>query len=209
MCHYFRIIRLLFFQRFYNLHLRLVAFFWGVSLGNVAFVYGRVFLRRPPKSRITIGENCRFLSKFESNLHGINRPCMISCLSRNSEVIIGDNCGFSGVIIASASSIKIGNRVMIGANCTISDTDSHSLNFRERSPKYYGLNTGEFKEDVKSRPIVIGDDVFIGMNTIVLKGVVIESGSVIGAGSVVTCNVPQNSIYAGNPAVFVRQTGFE
>lgn len=208
MLHYLRIIRLISLDKYYRFVFRLSAFFWKVDLGKLKFVYGRVYLRKPPGARLIIGKNCSFLSKFDSNLHGLNRPCMISCLNRNSEIIIGEYCGFSSVVIASESLISIGNRVMIGANCTITDTDSHSLDFRQRNPEYYGLKTREFKEDVRSKPIFIGDDVFIGMNTLILKSVIIGSGAVIGAGSVVTCNVPPNTIYAGNPAAFIKKTGF-
>jgi acetyltransferase-like isoleucine patch superfamily enzyme len=206
MFHYLRIIRLLLFGIFYKIILRISSFFWGIKLGKIDFVYGIVYLRKPPGAKLIIGSKCRFLSTFESNLHGLNRPCMISCLNRSSEILIGENCGFSSVVIASESRVIIGNRVMVGANCTITDTDSHSLDMRQRNPEYYGIKTREFKEDVRSKPIFIGDDVFIGMNTIILKGVNIGSGAVIGAGSVVTSNVPPNTIYAGNPAVFIRKT---
>ena len=54
------------------------------------------------------------------------------------------------------------------------------------------------------KPVVIGNDVFIGAKSIILKGVTIGENSVIGAGSVVTKSVPANQIWAGNPAKFIR-----
>lgn len=56
----------------------------------------------------------------------------------------------------------------------------------------------------KSKAIVIGDDVLIGANSMVLKGVTIGARSVIGAGSVVTCNIPDDVIAAGNPAKVIK-----
>jgi acetyltransferase-like isoleucine patch superfamily enzyme len=51
----------------------------------------------------------------------------------------------------------------------------------------------------------IGNNVFIGMNTLVVKPVKIGDGSVIGAGSVVVCDIPENEVWAGNPAVFRKK----
>ncbi|WP_290369083.1 DapH/DapD/GlmU-related protein [Sphingobium sp. CECT 9361] len=55
-----------------------------------------------------------------------------------------------------------------------------------------------------SRPVSIGDDVFIGTRAIVQKGVTIGDGAIVAAGSVVTKDVPPRSIVAGNPACMVR-----
>ena len=205
--HYIRIFLLLTIGKLSNLLFYVDAFLWRVKVGKGASIFGRVYLRRAPRSVFIIGDNCRILSRFDSNLHGLNHSSMISCLQPGSEIRIGEDCGFSGVIICSSLSVTIGNRVMIGANTRIVDTDSHSLDFRERHPRYFNLLNNDFKEYVKCKPIVIEDDVFIGMNSIILKGVRIGSGSVIGAGSVVICDVPNNSIYAGNPAKFIRNTG--
>ena len=54
-------------------------------------------------------------------------------------------------------------------------------------------------------PVVIKDNAFIGAKVIVLKGVTIGENSIIGAGSVVTRSVPDNEIWAGNPAKFIRK----
>jgi len=85
--------------------------------------------------------------------------------------------------------------VTIGANTTIIDTDFHPLdpNARRLRPN-----------DGLTAPIVIENDVFIGMNCLILKGVTIGADSVVGAGSVVTRNVPANSVVVGNPAQVVR-----
>jgi acetyltransferase-like isoleucine patch superfamily enzyme len=171
-----------------------LAWWWGVHIGHSCRFYGLPLFRRLPGSRITIGKNCQFRSSRWSNLVGINRPCMISTLSETAQVRIGNECGFSGTIIGSASSISIGNRVMCGANVTITDTDWHPTGWRDR-----------MKGHAKVSPVVIGNDVWLGMNVTVLKGVEIGDQSVIGAGSVVTRSVPPRVIAAGDPAVVVRE----
>ena len=101
----------------------------------------------------------------------------------------------SGGTLLAAQSITIGERVILGANTTIVDTDFHPLhaNVRMAEPNAGGTAS-----------VIIEDDVFIGMNCLVLKGVTIGHGSVIGAGSVVTGNIPAGVIAAGNPARVIR-----
>jgi acetyltransferase-like isoleucine patch superfamily enzyme len=133
-------------------------------------------------------------------LAGINRPCVISTLQQNATLEIGDNCGFSGTIIGCACKISIGDRVMCGANVTISDTDWHAIDWRDRHAGRPGT----------VKPVVIGDDVWLGMNVMVLKGVEIGKQTVVGAGSVVSRSLPAGVIAAGQPAVVIRKlTGNE
>jgi len=108
---------------------------------------------------------------------------------------IGDNVGISNSTIICTRSICIGNNVLIGNNVKIWDTDFHSLAPDVRN----GAD-----DQVQNKPIEIRDNVFIGANTIILKGVAIGEGSVIGAGSVLTRNVPARQIWAGNPAHFIK-----
>jgi acetyltransferase-like isoleucine patch superfamily enzyme len=85
--------------------------------------------------------------------------------------------------------ISIGNDVQIGPKTVIWGRDhSFSKDMLIREQGY-----------IKA-PIMIGDDVWIGANCTILKGVVISKGAVIGAGSVVTRNIPEYAIAAGNPA---------
>lgn len=101
----------------------------------------------------------------------------------------------TGGSICSAERVTIGNHVVIGANTVISDTDFHPLD-----PEMRRLgDTG-----TKTAPIEIEDDVFIGMNCLILKGVTIGRGSVVGAGSVVTRDVAAYTVVGGNPARVVR-----
>ncbi len=172
---------------------RLLASWWGVQIGQGCRFYGLPMFRRLPDSTITVGDNCEFRSNNWSNLVGIDRPCIISTVETAATVDIGRDCGFSGTIISSASRISIGNRVMCGANVTITDTDGHAVDSQERQGGVPG----------RSAPVLIGDDVWLGMNVTVLKGVEIGSRTVVGAGSIVSQSLPSGVIAAGQPAVVV------
>lgn len=161
-----------------------------IRYGDNCQFYGRTYFRRMRLSSINIGNKCRFRSSFKSNYIGINRPCFISTLRKGAKINIGDNVGMSGTIIGCAESIFIGNNVLIGANSTITDFDWHSTINRD--------------EMAISKPVVIDDDVFIGLNVIVLKGSYIGKGSVIGANSVVSGIIPPGVIAAGNPCKVIR-----
>lgn len=114
------------------------------------------------------------------------------------KIEIGDGFGISGTTIYSTSSITIGKNATIGANCKIVDNDFHPLDPEQRRQ---GLN----EQYTKRAPIKIGDNCFIGMNSIILKGTTIGNNVVVGAGSVVHGTFPDNCIIAGNPAKIVKQ----
>ena len=122
-----------------------------------------------------------------------------------AKLSIGNRVGMSSTAIWCSQSITIGNDVSVGANCIIIDTDSHPIDWRLRSlhPKT-PEETKRVAEAIKSAPIVIEDNVWIGANCLVLKGVTIGARSVIGAGSVVTKSIPADCIAAGNPARVIK-----
>ncbi len=88
--------------------------------------------------------------------------------------------------------VKIGNNIMIGPNVQIY-TATHPIDAKTRSSWL------EF-----AKPVNIGNDVWIGGGAIICPGVTIGNGAVIGAGTVVTKNVPDNVVFAGNPAKFIK-----
>lgn len=143
---------------------------------------------RAKGSTISIGKNCRFMNWSLGNLIGINHRCILSTYSKEAKLIIGDRCSFSGVSIWCHESITLGNSVRVGANCTIMDSDQHTDDPRAG----------------KNKPVVIEDNVWLGGNVMVLKGVTIGRNSLIGAGSVVTKSIPANVIAAGNPCKVIR-----
>ena len=131
-----------------------------------------------------------------SNSLGLIQPCVFNISSPGSMLAIGNNVGISGSTLCASKSIIIGNNVLIGSGCLITDSDSHPMDWKER------INGGENKTSWSG--IVIEDNVFIGARSIVLKGVTIGEGAVVGAGSVVTKDVPANTVVAGNPAKLIR-----
>lgn len=103
---------------------------------------------------------------------------------------IGDNSGV-GTNALISTQVTIGNDVMMGPDCMIF-TSNHSMS---------DLSVPMWKQGHDTpRPVVIGNDVWIGGRVIILPGVHVGDGSVIGAGAVVTKNVEPYSIVGGNPA---------
>lgn len=150
---------------------------------------GLMTFSRHEGSTIKIGYGNTYRSSYNSNLIGINRPCIISTNSKNAVLIIGNNCGFSGTVIGAFLSITIRDNVRCGANTLITDSDWHTDDPRSGEPK----------------PILIENNVWLGEGVKVLKGVTIGENSVIGAGSVVVKNIPSNVIAAGNPCKIIRE----
>ncbi|MEH1823859.1 MAG: acyltransferase [Nostoc sp.] len=123
----------------------------------------------------------------------------------NASISIGKRVFITGSLIASQN-IEIGDDVLIAWGTTIVDHNSHSIYFSERKKDAVDWMAG--KKDwthVKIAPVKICNKVWIGFNSIILKGVTIGEGAVIGAGSVVTKDVPAWTVVAGNPARIIRE----
>lgn len=198
--HYIRILSFLVHRGITTWLMRLSAHYWGITLGSGSRFSGRTSLMRCRGSRIVIGSNVSFLSATTANRHGLNRPCMLSTLRPGAELVIGTDSGFSGTVICAARSVRIGDRVMMGANTTVTDTDSHPVDYRDRFAAHYGRPPELTATATRTAPVVVEDDVFVGMHSIILKGVTIGRGAVIAAGSVVVSDVPAGAIYGGAPA---------
>jgi acetyltransferase-like isoleucine patch superfamily enzyme len=173
---------------------RFSAWKWGVELGHGCKFWGITIFRRNLLSTIRIGKQCEFRSSFTSNLIGLNHPCAISTDSEEAKITIGDRCGFSSTVIASKESISIGNQVYCGANTVITDSDWHALDINNRLAC----------KNIHSAPVIIEDNVWLGLNCVVLKGVHIGENTVVGANSIVIKSLPANVIAAGNPARVIR-----
>mgnify|MGYP003869148899 CR=1 FL=1 len=170
------------------------------SYGKNLKVCGKVFFRPNGKDSITLGHNVSLTARFLTNPVG-STPTLLECI-REGCIKIGDNSGVTSTVISSRTNIEIGNNVNIGGNTRIFDHDFHSLDYLKRR------RGGGDIEHVKTAKILIEDDVFIGANVIILKGVHIGARSIIGAGSVVTCKkIPPDSVVIGNPAKIIKTIG--
>jgi galactoside O-acetyltransferase len=161
--------------------------------------------------------DCRFPVAGKKYVH-IGKDSMVdaTCIfeSGTGEVVIKSNSFVGRSTFISRSRVEVGSHVFIAWGCYFYDHDSHSANYLDRrndiaqqlADYKAGRNFIEHKNwsVVKTKPIVIGDDAWIGMNVIVLKGVTIGEGAIIAAGSVVTTNVEPWSLYAGNPAKKIK-----
>jgi acetyltransferase-like isoleucine patch superfamily enzyme len=196
-----RRLRMIFYIR-YN---RFIFMLNGASVGKNMKVHNRFYLSKHKDAKLTIGDNFVFTSDEAFNPLCRNiRGCIYLPYSK-SEITIGDDTGISSACLWAKERITIGNRVKIGGDCIIMDTDAHSLDYHDRSSKEM---IGEYGKDgftAASSPITIEDDVLIGTRCIILKGVTIGARSVIGSGSVVTKSIPADCIAAGNPCKVIRQ----
>lgn len=146
--------------------------------------------------------------------------CSIIFESDEGNVEIGNNTFINaGTEIISRESVKIGNYVTISWGCTIYDHNSHSLDYCERQKDIQRQND-DFRKGqyfthskdwsvVKSRPIIIKDNVWIGFDSVILAGVTIGEGAIVGARSVVRKNVEPWTVVAGNPAVVIKRLKHE
>lgn len=171
----------------------------GVALGNNSNMWSKIYLHVGENAKVSIGVNFAFQSGDNFNPLCHNTYGSIFVLD-NATLTIGNDSGMSGGTIWATDSITIGDNVKIGANCTIIDGDIHSTDWRRRRYKRPNPQRMEYKH----KPIAIGNDVWLGANSIVLKGVTIGDRTVIGAGSVVSKDIPADCIAAGNPCVVVK-----
>jgi acetyltransferase-like isoleucine patch superfamily enzyme len=171
----------------------LQAAWWGVEIGEDCSFYGLPLFRRTEGGRISIGDRCRLRSREGSNPVGPVRRCMLATMYPGASIAIGADSGLTGTAISAGESVIIGRRVLCGSNVTITDTDHHGIELRDRRGSPAIL------------PVEIEDDVWLGLSVIVLKGVTIGRGTVVAAGSVVTRSLPAMVLAAGNPAKVVRE----
>ena len=168
----------------------------GIKWGKRWRIYGIPIIQKHRRSWMSFGPGLRLRSSTRSNPLAPNHPVVLTTWGENSRLDVGADFAMTGGTICAAASITIGDNVAVGANSIIVDTDFHSMDPQVRLKKPIVARTA---------PVVIEDDVFIGMKCMILKGVKLGRGCVIGAGSIVTRDVPPRVIVAGNPAREIRQ----
>jgi acetyltransferase-like isoleucine patch superfamily enzyme len=168
----------------------------GVKLGKRTKWYGFPVVQRHKDSYIYIGNDVEVRNWTYSNPLGVNHPLILTTWCKNSRISIGDRSGITGGTICAAAQITIGSDTLIGANCMIIDTDFHPIDHRHRKKN---------KSKGKMKPISIGNNVFVGTGTTILKGVSIGNNSVVGAGTIVSKDAASNCVIAGNPAKLIKR----
>lgn len=167
-----------------------------VKFGNNLNLYGIPVIFRKGGSQINIGENCTIKSSFLSNLVGLSQRTIIVTRTDEAKINIGDNVGISGATIYARKGISIGDNTLIGGNVKIFDNDFHPIEVEARNM--------DIKKCIGTKEVNIGENCFIGCNSIILKGSKIGNGTVIGAGSIVSGIFPDNCVVAGNPAKIIK-----
>jgi acetyltransferase-like isoleucine patch superfamily enzyme len=168
----------------------------GLKWGKRWRIWGMPMIQRFSGSSILLGDGLQLRSWPSTNPLTPNHRVVLATRSSEAVIRLGEDAGLTGATLVAAERIEIGDRVVVGANALIVDTDFHPLDPLER-------RSGRFPG--KSLPVIIEDDVFIGTSAMILKGVHIQAEAVVGAGSVVTGDVPRRAIVAGNPARVVGE----
>jgi acetyltransferase-like isoleucine patch superfamily enzyme len=122
---------------------------------------------------------------------------------------IGDACYIANASLVCSERITIGDRVLVAGGVTIADSDFHPAAAAARFADTVALSpVGDrrHRPHVEVRPVVVGDDAWIGWNATILKGVTVGAEAVIAPGSVVLRDVPAGAHVAGNPARPVKTT---
>ena len=184
--------------RYYKMRTPLLAWVWGIKHGRHLLFQGKTIIRTRRHGDIVLGDNVIFNSEQGANLVGLMNPTILDTRF-GGRIVVSDRSGASSVVISSMSSVKIGSRCKIGGNVRIFDHDFHSTDATIRC-------TSADRENIRSVPIEIGNDCFIGANAIILKGTKLGECSIVAAGSVVFgLDAPSDSIIKGNPAIVVRR----
>lgn len=162
-------------------------------------VFGHAQVIKAPGARIVFGRNVTVnSSSIRAVASSLYAPVRLAALSSSASIIIGDNVGLNGTSITARSRcISLGDGTLIGPNVTIVDGHYHVL--------WPAESRGTMVDPEGDRDVIIGRNVWIGMQSMILKGVTIGDGSIIAAGSVVTSDIPPNVLAGGVPARIIRQ----
>jgi len=176
----------------YRLYLRAA----GVPCGRKLKLFGFPVIWPYRRGQIAVGAGVVMRSSGLSNPVGLNHRCILRTIAPEARISVGDGVSMSGTTLLARKGITLGRGVMIGANCTIVDSDLHPLEAAGR----LALDPA----GIESAEVIIEDGVFLGMGVMVLKGARIGRNTVVGAGAVVAGSLPPNAVAAGNPARVIK-----
>ncbi len=143
------------------------------------------------RGRIELGNNVGLTSFPDGDMSRTS----LSTHTPEAVIRIGERSKLNGTTIHARESVTIKSWCLFGPGTVIIDNDSHPP-VRDRDAR---------REDPASAPVVIGDNVWIGMRSLITKGVTIGDNAIVAAHSVVTRDVPANTLVGGNPARIIRQ----
>ena len=169
-----------------------------LGAGSVLYPTATIINALNIRENIAIGNSCHIRGELFLFGHG-------------GRIEMGDYCYLGhNSRIWSAKNIRIGNRVLISHNCNIFDNDTHPLEPEARHRQFVDIiTTGHPRViDLHEEEVVIEDDVLIGANATVLKGVTLGRACIVGTGSLVTRDVPPYTVVAGNPARVIKELPF-
>lgn len=154
-----------------------------------------------PLGKLSVGKQCVINGEL---------VCMAGSIDIGNYVVINQNTR-----IISACKIIIEDNVMISWGCNIIDSNMHSMHSADRlrdtqtareAFRTHTIGQNVDYSNIVSKPIIIKENAWIGINAIIMKGITIGRGAIVGAGSVVTQDVPDFAVVAGNPAKIVKYT---
>lgn len=202
------------------------------TIRTLAFTFNYVCLRCFRQRNVCVGSNPRVLtlSPFKAELPNasvavgddvlIFKNCEI-LVTGGGQLVIGDGCSFgSNLRLYCKDKIAIGNYVLISWNVLIADYDSHPIGPESRLQEMLYIHENffpsfgrkrslrplpDYRPTYSTKPVKIGNNVWIGANAIILKGVSIGDDSIVAAGAVVTSDVAPQCIVGGNPARLIKR----
>jgi acetyltransferase-like isoleucine patch superfamily enzyme len=176
---------------------RIIFFVQGIQ-ANHFITQGIPYVSVARTGECKIGHGFKMNNGLRSNPIGPPQRSILF-VAPDAALHIGNNVGVSQTAIVCFHKIIIGNNVRIGAGSRIYDTDFHSLNPNDR------IHGKSDEIHTVMKPVELKDNVFVGAHTTILKGTTIGENSIIGACSVVTKSIPENEVWAGNPARFIKK----
>ncbi len=172
-----------------SLLLRLKLKMHHVNFGNRLIGDYDVYIKN--KGKIELGNRASLLSRPEGH------SCRTAFITSNKDacISIGNHFLSRGAMIFASDKVTIGDNVMLAPDVIIADSEGHAVS-ADVETRWNGKP--------QTRPITIGNNVWISIGALIMNGVTIGDNSIIGARSVVTSSVPANVLYAGVPAKLIR-----